>query len=100
MAPVPARKLIQPVFPPRSASTKSTPISSWATVPTTISVSAVEILNQMAMSVAIRARPTHTAASTHIFSMKGHLTSSADRFRRHDSATKNPLVRSHQLVPA
>jgi hypothetical protein len=32
--------------------------------------------------------------------MKGHLTSSADRCRRHNSATKNPLVRSHQLVPA
>jgi len=33
----------------------------------------VEIRNQMATSVAIKARPTQTAAITHTFSMKRHL---------------------------
>ena len=71
MAPVPARKLIQLVFPPSSACTKRAPITNCATVPTTISLRAVEILNQMATSVATKAKPTHTAARTHTFSM-GH----------------------------
>jgi hypothetical protein len=48
-------------------------MTNWATVPTTISLRAVEILNQIATSVAINARPTHTAAITHKFSMKRHL---------------------------
>src|SRR5580704_3239697 len=97
MAPVPARKLIQPVLAPSPPRMKNAPITSCATVPTTISLSAVEILNQIAASVAIRASPTHTEAKPHIFSMKHHLYSSADRCRYHDSATNNPLVRSHQL---
>jgi hypothetical protein len=41
---------------------------SWATVPTTISERAVEILNQMASSVARSANPTQTAARNQTFS--------------------------------
>jgi hypothetical protein len=44
-------------------------MTNWATVPTTISVSAVEILNQIANSVAAKARPTHRAARAHVFIM-------------------------------
>ena len=40
-----------------------------ATVPTTISVKAVEILNQIAKSVATSASPTHREASAQTFSM-------------------------------
>jgi hypothetical protein len=40
-----------------------------ATVPTTISVKAVEILNQMANKVAISAKPTHKEANTQTFCM-------------------------------
>jgi hypothetical protein len=46
---------------------------SWATVPTTISVSAVEILNQMARSVATRAKPTHRDARIQTFCIERHL---------------------------
>jgi hypothetical protein len=42
---------------------------SCATVPTTISESAVDTLNQIASSVAINASPTHNAARDHTFSM-------------------------------
>ncbi len=44
-------------------------MTSWATVPTTISESAVEILNQIASSVAASARPTHRADKAQVFVM-------------------------------
>src|SRR5437588_338836 len=47
-----------------------TPMTSWATVPTTISESAVEILHQIASSVATSARPIQTAARNQVFSMR------------------------------
>jgi hypothetical protein len=46
-------------------------MTSCATVPTTISESAVEIRNQIASSVAMSARPTHNDARNHTFSMNG-----------------------------
>jgi hypothetical protein len=45
---------------------------SWATVPTTISVSAVEILNQMARRVATSAKPTHRDARTQVLLVRSH----------------------------
>ena len=44
-------------------------MTSWATVPTTISDSAVEILNQIASSVAARAKPTQSADRAQVFIM-------------------------------
>jgi hypothetical protein len=44
-------------------------MTNWATVPTTISESAVEILNQIANSVAANARPTQSAQRAQVFAM-------------------------------
>ena len=44
-------------------------MTSWATVPTTISESAVDILNQIASSVAASAKPTHRADKAQVFIM-------------------------------
>ena len=46
----------------------TTTTMSCATVPTTISESAVETLNQMASSVATSASPVHRAARNHVLS--------------------------------
>ena len=62
MAPVPARKPTQADFAPSTSVPISAPMMSCATVPTTISESAVEILNQIESSVAINARISHSAA--------------------------------------
>jgi len=70
MAPVPARKVIQPVFAPSPPWTKNAPMISCATVPRTISLSDLESLDQMATKVAIRARPTHTEARARTFSIQ------------------------------
>jgi hypothetical protein len=45
------------------------PMINCATVPTTISDKAVEILNQIASSVAMSANPTHKEASAQTFCM-------------------------------
>src|SRR5512147_2060790 len=63
MAPVPDRNLIQGSCVPSIAAPTEAPISSWATVPTTISDSAVAILSQIESSVAINAKPSQSAAS-------------------------------------
>ncbi len=70
MAPVPARKVIHCVLPCRPPVPSMTPMTSWATVPTTISESAVETLNQIAISVATNANPTHNAERAHAFVME------------------------------
>ena len=44
-------------------------MTNWATVPTTISESAVEILNQIANSVAAKAKPTQSAQRAQVFVM-------------------------------
>ena len=53
-------------------SARKTPMTSWATVPTTISESAVETLNQIASSVAASARPTHSADKAQVFVMNAN----------------------------
>src|ERR1039458_263960 len=62
IAPVPARKLTQADFAPSTSVPIRAPMMSCATVPTTISERAVEILNQIESSVAINARMSHNAA--------------------------------------
>jgi hypothetical protein len=44
-------------------------MTTWATVPTTISENAVEILNQIAKSVASNANPTQSAKRAQVFVM-------------------------------
>ncbi len=61
MAPVPERNLIHGWSAPSDAA-RNAPISNWATVPTTISESAVAMRNQMESRVATRASPSQSAA--------------------------------------
>ena len=62
IAPVPARKPTQADFAPNTSVPISAPIISCATVPTTISERAVEILNQIDSIVATKASTSHSAA--------------------------------------
>src|ERR1035441_3411059 len=62
MAPVPARKPTHPDFAPNTSVPMTAPMMSCATVPTTISESAVEILNQIDSMVATKASTSHSAA--------------------------------------
>ena len=72
-------------------------MTSCATVPTTISDSAVEILNQIASSVAANASPTQSAAkSPSVRHMHELLNCHSGIGPGHDSATGFP-VRSHHL---
>ena len=64
----PLRVAEQPALAPRIRQ----PMTSWATVPTTISESAVEILNQIASSVAASASPTHSADKAQVFVMNAN----------------------------
>ena len=72
MAPVPARNVIHGVLASSPPCAKYATATNCATVPTTISVSAVEILNQIASSVAASANPTHNAASAHVLIMNAN----------------------------
>jgi hypothetical protein len=73
------------------------PMINCATVPTTISDKAVEILNQIARTVAMGANPTQTEASAQTFCMSVLAPVLVlDSCRGHDSATRF-LVRSHHL---
>ena len=59
-----------------------------------------QILNQIASRVAMSAKPTHNAASTHTFSIeRSSLSCSGNLCRGHDSATRNPCQESSS-VPA
>src|ERR1035438_2140574 len=95
MAPVPARKLTQPDLAPNTSVPMSAPIMSCATVPTTISDSAVEILNQIDSIVATKASTSHSAAENQTCSIA---VSDAQTMLFRDSAGK-PLqqtcYRSH-----
>src|ERR1019366_8440370 len=66
MAPVPERNLIQESSVCRSAVPRVAPIISCATVPTTISESAVATRSQIDTRVATRARPSHRAARSQV----------------------------------
>ena len=65
MAPVPARNVIQGALAPSASPPASAPIASWATVPTTISESAVEIFSQFATRTATSASKSQRAATNH-----------------------------------
>ena len=79
--------------PPRA---KAAPMINWAAVPTIISDNAVDMRNQIAISVATSARPTHNAERTHAFIMDSSSRLSQGTRRGNDSATGFP-VRSHHL---
>jgi hypothetical protein len=82
---------LQPVVP------SITPMTSCATVPTTISESAVETLNQIASSIATNANPTHKAERAHAFVMEPSVLNCVQgSLPGQDSATGFP-VRSHHL---
>ncbi len=66
---MPAKKVIHSVFAARPMGPTRAPMISCATVPTTISDKAVEILNQIARRVAMRANPTQMEASAQTFCM-------------------------------
>ena len=53
----------------KTSGARKTPMTSCATVPTTISESAEETLNQMASSVATKAKPTQSADRAQAFAM-------------------------------
>jgi len=73
MAPAPARKVTHSERAASASVPMATPMTSCATVPTTISLSAVETLNQIASRVATSARPTQIAATNHTVSIRGPL---------------------------
>ena len=98
MAPVPARKVTQSAFAFRPLETKIAPITSCATVPTTISVSAVEILNQIASNVAMRAKPTQTDACTQTFSA-GTSRQVVVRIARTDMTPRHDPCQESSSVP-
>src|SRR5690242_19980830 len=60
---MPDRNLIQDSSVPSTAEPIAAPMTSGATVPTTISESAVETRSQIDSKLAISARPSHSAAS-------------------------------------
>src|SRR5262249_26015863 len=62
MAPVPATNLIQDSSVCSMVAPTVAPMTSWATVPTTISESAVATRNQIETRVAKSASPSHNAA--------------------------------------
>jgi hypothetical protein len=66
MAPVPERTLTQVSSVPSTAAPIAAPIMSWATVPTTISDSAVDTRSQIDSRDAISARPSQSAAKAQI----------------------------------
>jgi hypothetical protein len=70
MAPVPATNLIQDSSVCRSVAPTVAPIISCATVPTTISDSAVAMRSQIEISVAKSASPSHSAACAQTAVMK------------------------------
>ena len=61
IAPMPARNFTQDSSVPRTAEPMTAPMMSWATVPTTISESAVEMRSQIESKLAISARANHSA---------------------------------------
>lgn len=72
MAPVPERNLIHESSVCSSATPKVAPMINCATVPTTISDSAVATRSQIDSSVATRASPSHSAASSQVSVMRRH----------------------------
>jgi len=66
MAPTPERNLIQDSSVPSTAEPMAAPRINCATVPTTISDSAVETRSQIENRLAIKARPSHNAARAQI----------------------------------
>jgi hypothetical protein len=86
----PRQKATQADFAPSTSVPISAPMTSCATVPTTISESAVEILNQIDSSVAINASMSHSAAENQTCSITGLRYSNFLLYR--DSAWK-PLQR-------
>ncbi len=80
LAPVPAKKVIHSVFAARPAGSTTAPIMSCATVPTTVSNKAVEILSQIARKVAMRANPTQIEASARTFGASALASAFVRRF--------------------
>src|SRR5262249_42758449 len=98
IAPTPERNLIQDSSVPSTAEPTTAPKISCATVPTTISDSAVEMRSQIESRPAINARLNQSAASAHTLVMP-----SPRRFARRSvrdrQTTKTRLAAGHAPTP-
>jgi len=69
-------------------------MTSWATVQTTVSESAVEIRNQIASRVPASATPNQRADSAHVFQMNEAPDCRSGKLPGHDPATGEPRQES------